>query len=177
MIAIAGGEAIVAAGAKFPLWPADDMGPPTVASTLSQELFIACRGAYLAKAGDCSLATRRAAACPTRGRALQTPFGKVLSPNITADKETGIGSWTATDTSAPSTTVHRKTAEGRIRPFPTPATPRCGAKTATPCMRISRACRRNKQANAPHGSCASTRIALAAWRALYFAGRVPAFDE
>ena len=55
------------------------------------------RGEYLAKAGDCI-------ACHTNtsakgkpfagGLAMQTPFGTIYSPNITADKETGIGNWT-----------------------------------------------------------------------------------
>ena len=53
------------------------------------------RGKYLADAGDC-------VACHTKkdgqpfagGRYLNTPFGQLASPNITPDKETGIGSWT-----------------------------------------------------------------------------------
>lgn len=55
------------------------------------------RGEYLAKAGDCI-------ACHTNslkegvafagGLPMQTPFGTIYSPNITPDKETGIGNWT-----------------------------------------------------------------------------------
>jgi mono/diheme cytochrome c family protein len=54
------------------------------------------RGHYLAIAGDC-------AACHTLpgsrydfagGRAIETPFGQILAPNITPDSETGIGAWT-----------------------------------------------------------------------------------
>jgi mono/diheme cytochrome c family protein len=53
------------------------------------------RGRYLAVLGDC-------AACHTApggqpyggGLALQTPFGKLVAPNITPDRETGIGNWT-----------------------------------------------------------------------------------
>jgi len=53
------------------------------------------RGRYLTIAADC-------AACHTApdqnrpfagGRAIETPFGNVLAPNITPDRETGIGSW------------------------------------------------------------------------------------
>jgi mono/diheme cytochrome c family protein len=53
------------------------------------------RGRYLTIAADC-------AACHTDpdqnrpfagGRPIQTPFGKVLAPNITPDRETGIGNW------------------------------------------------------------------------------------
>src|SRR5215469_14526194 len=54
------------------------------------------RGRYLTIAGDC-------AACHTLpgsgydfagGRAIETPFGQILTPNITPDPETGIGAWT-----------------------------------------------------------------------------------
>jgi len=54
------------------------------------------RGRYLAIVGDC-------AACHTLpgsghelagGRAIETPFGELLAPNITPDPATGIGAWT-----------------------------------------------------------------------------------
>src|SRR5580693_241650 len=54
------------------------------------------RGRYLSIVGDC-------AACHTLpgsghalagGRVLETPFGSLLSPNITPDAVTGIGAWT-----------------------------------------------------------------------------------
>jgi mono/diheme cytochrome c family protein len=54
------------------------------------------RGRYLAAAADCF-------ACHTipgtdkpyaGGRAIETPFGNIVSANITPDQETGIGSWT-----------------------------------------------------------------------------------
>ena len=54
------------------------------------------RGHYLAIVGDC-------AACHTLpgsghdfagGRSIETPFGKLVAPNITPDSTTGIGAWT-----------------------------------------------------------------------------------
>ncbi len=54
------------------------------------------RGHYLAIVGDC-------AACHTLpgsghemagGRAIETPFGELIAPNITPDPQTGIGAWT-----------------------------------------------------------------------------------
>lgn len=55
------------------------------------------RGEYLTKAGDCI-------ACHTNspekgipfagGLPMQTPFGAIYAPNITPDKETGLGNWT-----------------------------------------------------------------------------------
>jgi mono/diheme cytochrome c family protein len=53
-------------------------------------------GRYLAIAADC-------AACHTvpdtgkpfaGGRAIETPFGNIVAPNITPDRDTGIGAWT-----------------------------------------------------------------------------------
>ena len=53
------------------------------------------RGRYLATAGDC-------VACHTAdkgkpfagGRPIETPFGVIYTPNITPDRDTGIGGWT-----------------------------------------------------------------------------------
>jgi len=55
------------------------------------------RGEYLAKAGDCIACHTNS---PEKGQAftgglpMHTPFGAIYSPNITPDKETGIGNWT-----------------------------------------------------------------------------------
>ncbi|CAN7451722.1 c-type cytochrome [Pseudoduganella sp. LjRoot289] len=88
----------LAAGAAFWLHPADDALPPlskTAALPLAERV---ARGAYLAKAGDCMAChTPRGAPAYAGGRALQTPFGNVVSPNITPDRETGIGQWNADD--------------------------------------------------------------------------------
>jgi mono/diheme cytochrome c family protein len=56
------------------------------------------RGRHLVNAGDCI-------ACHTAdkgksfagGRAIETPFGTIYSPNITPDRETGIGAWSEED--------------------------------------------------------------------------------
>jgi cytochrome c5 len=73
--------------------------PATNPATGDQEKLIQ-RGEYLAKMGDCI-------ACHTDakpgslpfagGLAIKTPFGTLYSPNITPDKETGIGKWTEQD--------------------------------------------------------------------------------
>jgi len=53
-------------------------------------------GEYIAKAGDCIACHTNS---PQKGKPfagglpMQTPFGTIFSPNITPDKETGIGSW------------------------------------------------------------------------------------
>ncbi|MEC5409135.1 cytochrome c [Paraburkholderia sp. MPAMCS5] len=71
---------------------ADSSGTPTPAADLVK------RGEYLARVGDC-------AACHTAdktrpfagGLAIETPFGTVVTPNITPDPDTGIGQWTDED--------------------------------------------------------------------------------
>ncbi|WP_020654907.1 c-type cytochrome [Massilia niastensis] len=56
------------------------------------------RGAYLARAGDCiACHTARGGAAYAGGRALDTPFGRLYGPNLTPDRETGIGDWSADD--------------------------------------------------------------------------------
>ncbi|WP_165982136.1 c-type cytochrome [Dankookia rubra] len=53
------------------------------------------RGRYLAEAADCMPCHTAPGGKPfAGGLALNTPFGAVLSPNITPDVATGIGAWT-----------------------------------------------------------------------------------
>ncbi len=100
-IALAGVAAVFAvllAGAWL-LAPGDDPLPPPGKATaaLSPEQRVA-RGAYLARAGDCQAChTARGGQPYAGGRALATPFGNVIAPNITPDRETGIGAWSADD--------------------------------------------------------------------------------
>lgn len=52
------------------------------------------RGRYLAQLGDCVACHTSGNEAPMAGgRALETPFGKLYSTNITPDKETGIGNY------------------------------------------------------------------------------------
>ena len=54
------------------------------------------KGEYLARAGDCiACHTSPGGALFAGGRPMATPFGTIYSSNITPDKETGIGAWTA----------------------------------------------------------------------------------
>jgi mono/diheme cytochrome c family protein len=54
------------------------------------------RGQYLVAAGDCMSCHLRDGGEPLAGGlGLNTPFGVIYTPNITSDKETGIGNWTA----------------------------------------------------------------------------------
>ena len=56
------------------------------------------RGLYLAAAGDCyACHTLRGGKPYAGGLEMATPFGRLFTPNISPDKETGIGHWTADD--------------------------------------------------------------------------------
>ena len=53
------------------------------------------RGRYLTVLGDCAACHTKPGGQPFAGDfALETPFGKIIAPNITPDRETGIGNWT-----------------------------------------------------------------------------------
>jgi mono/diheme cytochrome c family protein len=56
------------------------------------------RGRYLAIAGDCTACHTTPGGKPfAGGRAIETPFGSLLAPNLTPDRETGIGAWSDED--------------------------------------------------------------------------------
>jgi mono/diheme cytochrome c family protein len=54
------------------------------------------RGSYLAKVGNCAAChTARGGAAYAGGKTIATPFGAVYTSNITPDRQTGIGNWSA----------------------------------------------------------------------------------
>ncbi|HEY1299441.1 MAG TPA: cytochrome c [Stellaceae bacterium] len=58
------------------------------------------RGAYLAAAAGCDQChtdTQNHGRPYAGGRSLETPFGTLVTPNITPDRETGIGRWSEAD--------------------------------------------------------------------------------
>lgn len=69
--------------------------PAACAASDQQDFAQRERGRYLAIAGDCGAChTVPGEAQFAGGRAIETPFGTLLGPNITPDRETGIGAWT-----------------------------------------------------------------------------------
>lgn len=56
------------------------------------------RGEYLVKASDCIACHTTEGGKPfAGGLPIKTPFGTIYSPNITSDKETGLGKWSDDD--------------------------------------------------------------------------------
>lgn len=73
--------------------------PKPIITKHSDSALIA-KGEYLAKAGDCMAChtdTRQRGIPFAGGLGISTPFGTIYSPNLTPDKETGIGNWTDAD--------------------------------------------------------------------------------
>lgn len=82
----------------FIAWPRNDMIASTSPAAYAGTPANIARGAYLSKAGNCMAChTTRGGVPYAGGRALETPFGRVMSPNITSDPTTGIGAWTPDD--------------------------------------------------------------------------------
>lgn len=82
------------------LWPRADQrdlqtaAPPAAAGVLPDDPVV--RGAALVTLGDCRAChTARGGAAYAGGRAIDTPFGRFYSPNITPDRDTGLGNWSA----------------------------------------------------------------------------------
>jgi mono/diheme cytochrome c family protein len=71
---------------------------PGVAAADSDNYVEIARGKALVTIGDCVACHTAPGGTPfAGGLALQTPFGAIMTPNITPDNATGIGSWSADD--------------------------------------------------------------------------------
>lgn len=93
--------AAIAAAFGFSIWlngpdlDLEALAPASLASPTAEQIKA---GEYLVKIGNC-------AACHSLpgqpafagGKAIDTPFGKVYSSNLTSDADTGLGRWTTTD--------------------------------------------------------------------------------
>jgi mono/diheme cytochrome c family protein len=71
---------------------------PAARAAAPPDQTLIARGKYLATAGDCvACHTESGGQMFSGGEALDTPFGKIYAPNITADKKNGIGDWSDDD--------------------------------------------------------------------------------
>ncbi|WP_352805481.1 hypothetical protein [Mesorhizobium sp. M0292] len=86
---------VIAAGvAIFLFKPASLPDVSVAAAKLPTSQALIDRGEYLTRAADCVACHTTGGGQPYAGGvAFKLPFGTVYSPNITADKETGIGDW------------------------------------------------------------------------------------
>jgi len=89
--------------------------PTGVPASLRNSSLVA-RGEYLARAADCEACHTVQGGAPfAGGLAFKLPFGTLYSPNITPDKETGIGGWSDTDF---LNAVHKGVAPDGTRLYP-----------------------------------------------------------
>jgi mono/diheme cytochrome c family protein len=89
-LAFAGGGTVTLADYKG--------GDPTGVPASLTSAGIIERGKYLAEAGDCAAChTMRGGPSYAGGLPFKLPFGTLYAPNITPDKETGIGNWSDAD--------------------------------------------------------------------------------
>jgi mono/diheme cytochrome c family protein len=89
-LSFAGGHAVTLAAYKGP----SPVGVPAELGSAD----LVTRGKYLTQAADCEVCHTTEDGQPfAGGRAFPTPFGVLYSPNITADRDTGIGAWTDAD--------------------------------------------------------------------------------
>ncbi|OON63582.1 alcohol dehydrogenase [Massilia sp. KIM] len=133
------------------------------------------RGAYLARAGDCiACHTVRGGQAYAGGRALDTPFGRLYGPNLTPDRETGIGAWSADDFwNALHNGIGR---DGRLLypAFPYTNYTRVTRADSDALYAYFRSLAPVRQANRPHelDFPYNQQAVLAGWRLLYFRPQV-----
>ena len=142
--------------------------PTSVAQDQTEQV---SRGQYLALAGNCAAChTVRGGLAYAGGRAIETPFGQVLSSNLTPDTKTGLGDWTADDFWR--ALHHGKSKNGKLLypAFPYPSYTKISRadsdalyaylKTRSPIVQANR----QHALRFPYDS----QLVLAVWRALYF---------
>jgi cytochrome c553 len=129
------------------------------------------RGAYLARLGTCAHChTARGGAAYAGGRPLDTPFGTVFSSNLTADREHGIGAWSADEFWR--ALHHGEARGGRLLypAFPYTSFTHISRADADALFAYLQTVPAQPQANKPHALRwpFSTQWALRVWRMLFF---------
>lgn len=129
------------------------------------------KGEYLTRAGNCMAChTARDGKPYAGGRQIATPFGNIYTSNITPDKETGIGAWTADDFWR---AIHNgKSKDGKFLypAFPYPNYTKVSREDADAMFAYLKTVEPARQANKEHELRFpyNQRILLTFWRTLYF---------
>ena len=141
---------------------------PSTSSAVSPDVR---RGEYLARAGDCvACHTVRGGQAYAGGLELATPFGSLITPNITPDRETGIGKWTADDFWRALHLGRAPDGSAYYPAFPYPNYTRVTRADADAIFAYLKSIPAVRRANRPHGMGFpyNQRGLLNGWRALYF---------
>ncbi len=144
---------------------------PSASGAAPNPSALAAEGEYLARIGNCALChTAPGGPAFAGGRAIATPFGAVMSTNITPDPTHGLGQWTADDFWRAM--HHGKSRDGRrLSPaFPYTSYTRVSRADSDALFASLMTVAPVPQANAPSSLAwpFNTQAALAVWRALYF---------
>jgi mono/diheme cytochrome c family protein len=142
-----------------------------VTSAATNATSLAAEGEYLARIGNCAVChTARGGAAFAGGPAIDTPFGAVMSTNITPDPTHGLGQWSADDFWRAM--HHGKSRDGRrLSPaFPYTSYTRVSRADSDAMFAYLQTVTPVAQTNAPSTLAwpFNTQAALAVWRALYF---------
>ncbi|MDM5179778.1 cytochrome c [Massilia sp. DJPM01] len=152
-------------------WPRQDFIAASSPAAFAPSADNIARGAYLAKAGDCMAChTVRGGPEYAGGRALETPFGSLVAPNITSDRETGIGAWSADDF---WNALHNGTSrDGRLLypAFPYTNYTKVSRADSDALYAFMQSIPAQKAPNQPHRLAFpyNQQLMLAGWRLLYF---------
>lgn len=147
--------------------PGSGISSPPVADRQAQLR----RGEYLARAGNCvSCHTARGGATLAGGRQMPTPFGTIVTPNITPDRDTGIGQWSADDFWRAMHNGRGRKGEFLYPAFPYPNYTRVTRADSDAIHAWLASLPAVRQQNAPHQLRFpyDQRWLLGYWRALYF---------
>ena len=160
-----GAKEVRCASAPTSLRPTVPISPPTVQSALVTQ------GAYVARAGNCAAChTTPGGAVYAGQRGIETPFGTVYSSNLTSDRATGLGTWTADDFW--QAMHHGRSKDGRLLnpAFPYTSFTRMSRADSDALWAFLRTLPPVQQSNTAHTLRwpLGTQGALWAWRTLYF---------
>ncbi|WP_313170811.1 c-type cytochrome [Massilia oculi] len=162
---------VLALAAVALAWPRAEHIPSSSPAAYALNTANIERGAYLARAGDCiACHTARGGVAYAGGRALDTPFGRFYGPNLTPDKETGIGDWSADDF---WNALHNGIArDGRLLypAFPYTNYTKVTRADSDALFAYFRSLAPQRQPNRSHelGFPYDSQLLLAGWRLLYF---------
>jgi mono/diheme cytochrome c family protein len=133
---------------------------------------VLARGEYLTRAGDCVSAchTTRGGQPFAGGLDLPTPFGSLVTPNITPDRETGIGKWSANDFWSALHLGRAPDGSAYYPAFPYTNYTRVTREDADAIFAYLKSVPAVRKKNKPHGMGFpyNQRALLNGWRALYF---------
>lgn len=132
------------------------------------------KGQYIAAAAGCAgcHTESKAGSVPyAGGRALETPFGVFFGPNLTPDKETGLGNWTEADLKLALRHGQRRDGANYFPAFPYPSFTGMSDADIADLWAFLRTLPPTKRANRDHDLKFpfNLRVLVSGWKLLYFA--------